>query len=388
MISRTVKLLVVILLIAHACYAQTPTAAPLSFTKSQWLDSSGNPLASGKIYTYVAGSASTPLASYTNYTQSGTNANPVVLDSAGRANIFLGPACYKIVAQNSAGVQQWSVDGVCDIGLMLKAGVLSQTGDFLPAVTGTYSIGSNTYQWKDFFASEMIQLAGSSFTTAGATSTGRQIFDNTIGDYMCSISGSTYRRCTPWYYQVNNSDNRIAYRPTGLSNDLVAITASGANTFYVGTSGGGQAITVINGDVPNGIRISPTGFFAGLLGTSLYLGSANGTLDLGATGSSYVTTFKTGVSSGTSVNGTSRATMTADATGLKITQTGGASFQVQSAAAVFINSSGNNAGLWNQTSSATATNLWLLNNGTLVNVLIEDSSTSCQSGTKHCLYLN
>jgi hypothetical protein len=60
---------------------------PLWFT--QLLDNNGDLLSGGKINTYAAGT-STPLATYSNSTGS-ANANPVVLDSAGRANIFLTP---------------------------------------------------------------------------------------------------------------------------------------------------------------------------------------------------------------------------------------------------------------------------------------------------------
>ncbi len=78
------------------------------------------PLAGGLVYTNADGT-STPQATYTDDTGAVQNANPVPLDSAGRAAIFLGNLSYKFVVQNSASVQQWMVDGVASVGAVLAA---------------------------------------------------------------------------------------------------------------------------------------------------------------------------------------------------------------------------------------------------------------------------
>ncbi len=56
--------------------------------KFQAVDSNGDPLSSGKLYTYAAGTT-TPLATYTNEGGATPNANPVILDAAGCANVWL-----------------------------------------------------------------------------------------------------------------------------------------------------------------------------------------------------------------------------------------------------------------------------------------------------------
>lgn len=85
--------------------------APWVTPNVQFFDNSGLPLAAGKLYTYVAGST-TPQTTYTTATGSTANANPVILDSAGRANVWLQAASYRFDLKDSTGVLLWSVDNV------------------------------------------------------------------------------------------------------------------------------------------------------------------------------------------------------------------------------------------------------------------------------------
>jgi hypothetical protein len=57
----------------------------------QFLDANGGPLAGGFLYTYAAGT-SMPQATYQGDAGVTANTNPVVLDSAGRANVWLSTA--------------------------------------------------------------------------------------------------------------------------------------------------------------------------------------------------------------------------------------------------------------------------------------------------------
>jgi hypothetical protein len=67
----------------------------------QFFNSNGDPLSGGKLYTYSAGTT-TPKATYTNEGGATPNANPVVLDSAGRAVVFL-TGSYKFRLEDSLG---------------------------------------------------------------------------------------------------------------------------------------------------------------------------------------------------------------------------------------------------------------------------------------------
>lgn len=79
----------------------------------QSANAAGVPYAGGLLYFYTTGT-STPANTYSDSTLLVPNANPVVLDSAGRAgNIFLDPAVtYKVVHKDASGNSIWSADPV------------------------------------------------------------------------------------------------------------------------------------------------------------------------------------------------------------------------------------------------------------------------------------
>lgn len=79
--------------------------------KQTFLDSNGDPLAGGKLYSYIAGT-STPLSTYTDSGGSTPNANPTILDANGQADVWLGSGTYKFVLNDSDDVTQWTIDDV------------------------------------------------------------------------------------------------------------------------------------------------------------------------------------------------------------------------------------------------------------------------------------
>tara|TARA_R110002110_G_scaffold110087_18_gene274583 strand:+ start:343 stop:1032 length:690 start_codon:yes stop_codon:yes gene_type:complete len=108
------------------------------------IDSNGNPLSGGKLFAYSAGTT-TPKDTYTSSALTSANANPVVLDSAGRATIFLSSDSYKFILKTSADVLVWEVDNVQAI--TLSATVIGENlpffGDASQAVNDTgYASGS------------------------------------------------------------------------------------------------------------------------------------------------------------------------------------------------------------------------------------------------------
>jgi hypothetical protein len=79
--------------------------------RQRFLDANGNPLSGGKVFSYLAGT-STPTVTFTDQSGATPNANPVILDANGEANIWIGAGSYKFILTNSNDVQQWVVDSV------------------------------------------------------------------------------------------------------------------------------------------------------------------------------------------------------------------------------------------------------------------------------------
>lgn len=90
-------------------------AAPLTLALKQFLDANGDPLSGGKLYSYAAGTT-TPLVTYSNAAGTTPNTNPVVLDAAGRATVYLGNANYKFRIDDSSDVTQDTIDNVSPVG--------------------------------------------------------------------------------------------------------------------------------------------------------------------------------------------------------------------------------------------------------------------------------
>src|SRR5437868_1923063 len=91
------------LLLANPALAQTASLLPLG--KTQFLDNQGNPLAGGKVYNYIAGTT-TFKNTWQDSAEATLNANPVVLDSAGRALIY-GEGTYRQIVRKANGDLVW-----------------------------------------------------------------------------------------------------------------------------------------------------------------------------------------------------------------------------------------------------------------------------------------
>lgn len=101
------------------------TLAPVG--PSQFFDNNGDPLSAGKLYTYLAGT-STPSPTYSEYTLTTANANPVVLDAAGRCVLYLDSLSYKFILKDSNDATIWTQDNLASVAL--AASVLGSEFDF------------------------------------------------------------------------------------------------------------------------------------------------------------------------------------------------------------------------------------------------------------------
>jgi hypothetical protein len=114
--SRAILLLLVVFGYSTAVLAQV-AVAPSPVAKQQFFGVNGAPLASGCIFTYIS-TTSTPLATYSDYTGTALNPNPIILDSGGFASIWLSNATYRFVLVSAGGVNcasgvtQYTIDGI------------------------------------------------------------------------------------------------------------------------------------------------------------------------------------------------------------------------------------------------------------------------------------
>ena len=96
------------------------------YGKLQWFDDNGAPLAGGSLYTYISGTT-TDKDTYTTYLGNVKHTNPIVLDAAGRAEIWLdSDVAYTFLLKDSLGNTIWTMDGITPAG----GGGSSSTGLF------------------------------------------------------------------------------------------------------------------------------------------------------------------------------------------------------------------------------------------------------------------
>ncbi len=156
----------------------------LPYIKGQIFDRDGVPLASGKIFSYAAGTT-TPLATYTDQGGLTQNANPVILDAYGEANIWLGTAAYKFVIKNSLDEVLKTIDNVSQL----------QDGSVTTAKIADYAVTQIKLAAKTVEKSAITIPTTSSTTSVAATGgasitgTGRPIHVRLVGDVSSGVPG-------------------------------------------------------------------------------------------------------------------------------------------------------------------------------------------------------
>ena len=116
----------------------------------------GAPAVGYQLFTYIAGSA-TKQATYTDSLFAGANTNPIILDSAGRATVFLPELSYKFVFASPTDTDPptspiWTVDGVqgvpqqagnTDVAGIAAVAVVAGEMVYLGAATGKWNLTTN-----------------------------------------------------------------------------------------------------------------------------------------------------------------------------------------------------------------------------------------------------
>jgi len=205
----------------------TPTA------KAQFIDAAGIPLAGGLLYTYAAGTT-TPQATYTDSTAATANSNPIVLDSRGEANIWLGSATYKFKLCDSTNTEIWTVDNISaptsGLSPVLSGNVTISSTSSGPALSITQSGTGAILKVPDPTnpAVTLFTIDNTGQMGIGTASPGSAI-DLAGGGLQISSSGGTAR--SKVYADATNS----YYTAEGTR--AAVITANSTNLIYADSSG-------------------------------------------------------------------------------------------------------------------------------------------------------
>lgn len=164
----------------------------------QGLDDNGDPLAGGLLYTYEAGT-NTAKATYTTPDESVAHSNPIILDSAGRATIFLNGS-YKFRLETQQGVLVDQTDNVtafttsanADIGDIngLDSATVAATDEFVFAdVSDSNTNKKDTIQGiLDLASSGWAPLQTQTVTTAVSSVDFTSNIDDTYDVYAIVLS--------------------------------------------------------------------------------------------------------------------------------------------------------------------------------------------------------
>ena len=229
------------------------------------LDNNANPVSGGKLYTYVAGTT-TPQATYSDVDLTVANTNPVELDAAGRATVFLSGASYKFVLADANDVAIWTQDNVQAVApFSTNLDVLGTAGEAILAGQACYlsdgSGGKTAGKWyladaDNAYASSLPQIAMAPDAVAqDASGTFRLQGAATKANTQAAfVVGSTY------------------YVAGGASKGLLSLTP-GTNQRIMGQADSTTTI-VISPNPPN-VAVTPT-FVNGVTVTSTDGGATAG----------------------------------------------------------------------------------------------------------------
>lgn len=275
------KALLFLMLLTVPVFSQV-AVGPLINSHPQFLDASGNPLSGGKIYTYSAGT-STPLATYSESTGTSANSNPIILDSGGYANIWLGPNSYKIIVKTSADVTLYTADGITSLSNLLNVAYLNKSLTFTSkqtmsgGVTGlpTPSVNSDAATKK--YVDDAVAIPSGAASTAYVDQRTKNSTNVTANSYgFALVADGTTDNCSNFNSLVTAVPaGTVLYFPPAASKYHFVGTCSSSNglvmTKRLGIVGGGRGYwdgTTFQGgtliDAPIALNLNPGSFVSDL----------------------------------------------------------------------------------------------------------------------------
>lgn len=280
------------------------TIAP--YGKFYGVDDNGDPLAGGKLYTYEAGT-STPKDTYTTAAGDVANANPVILDASGLADVWLGDGGYKFILKDADDNTIFTTDDIggdastafgSTVNLLTGATTINAvyansinvcTGTFTLSLFEAASAGEGFYFVVKNASTGVITLNpnGAELIDGAATI---QLLENESALVVCDGSA--------WYSSINAA--RYAVDGTASLPGFAFRTDTDTGLYYVGTNqlglstGGSVAETWLGSgaSIKGGLSvltIGPTnGYLENTFSTGNGAGHAIGRFDASATGTRLV----------------------------------------------------------------------------------------------------
>lgn len=196
---------------------------------AQFFDDDGNPLALGKLYTYEADST-TPKATYTDQSAGTQNANPIILDAAGRASIWIDGA-YKFVLKDSNDVTIKEANDITAFSVGSQSSLDLSAGTLLlPQSTSAAPVAEGSIAWD---TDDNLLKVGDGASTAvmvGTTAT-QTLTNKTLGSGTVFPAGTIIGRAYSEYTANSNlgtipGDDTIPQSGEGTQIISQAYTAS------------------------------------------------------------------------------------------------------------------------------------------------------------------
>jgi hypothetical protein len=216
--------------------------SPLAGAGWQFFDNNGVILSGGLLYTYAAGTT-TPQATYTSSSGATPNANPIVLNSAGRtsSDVWLTAGqSYKFVLKTSTGTTLGTYDnlsGVNDVYTTLAASGGSALIGYLPLTGPATTVQARL---------RTLDAADATFALKGANAdiTSLANIQSVNGGQLAGLRNRVING-QGWISQRGNVavTGNLLYGPdrmmasiagsaTGISGNITSLTLAGANSNY------------------------------------------------------------------------------------------------------------------------------------------------------------
>lgn len=211
--------------------AQSGTVAPTPVFTG--FDNAGVICAGCLLSSYIAGTT-TNVATYADAALATPNANPIVLDSAGRARIFLTPGTsYKFVLRTALGATLWTADNILSVPTSASAlDIIGAAGETLTGGKPVYLSGGQWFQTTASAAASAtstvigVPTANIATGTTGVIRIGGQSTDMTDFSLPALTPGTTYYLdTTPG--RITATPPATNVRRVGVANSTTTIVITG-----------------------------------------------------------------------------------------------------------------------------------------------------------------